>query len=132
MLRNKYYKKKKIRAVPFKSISGVVVAPTIYNKLNGGDFPNAPLVASRVITEWYIGQPIDEDLLSDDYEEPNDDLIIELRRSLVQYGRSGIDIIYLLGSFESFKATYKELRGALRVLIMVGKVEIINSKVRLT
>ena len=57
---------------------------------------------------------------------------IELRRSLVQYGRSGIDIIYLLGSFESFKATYKELRGALRVLIMVGRVEIINNKVRLT
>ena len=122
-MRDRYTKRRKrhIIAVPFKKTTGVMVPQSIYMKLNAdGDLVGE---VTRIICEYYIGGPIDDDL-SKDHLVPTSEDIDKVDRFIALFKSEGVDLVRLLASFDYLGMDYREVRGAVFTLIQTGRVYI--------
>ena len=122
-MRDRYTKRRKrqVIAVPFKKTIGVMVPQSIYMKLNAdGDMVEE---VTRILCEYYIGGPIDNDL-SKDHIIPTDDDIDKVSRFIGMFKSAGVDLVRLLASFDYLDMSYREVRGAVFTLLQTGRVYI--------
>lgn len=122
-MRDRYTKRRKrhIIAVPFKKTIGVMVPQSIYMKLNVDDDMVGQV--TRILCEHHIGGPIDDDL-SRDHIIPTDDDIDKVSRFIGMFKSAGVDLVRLLASFDYLGMDYREVRGAVYVLVQSGRVYI--------
>lgn len=121
-MRDRYTKRRKrqVIAVPFKKITAMI-PQSIYMKLNAdGDLVEE---VTRILCEHHIGGPIDNDL-SRDHLVPTSEDIDKVDRFIALFKSQGVDLVRLLASFDYLGMDYREVRGAVYVLVQSGRVYI--------